>query len=163
MNTADQHATTAGRGAMQRPKALFALLALASAALAACTTTVGPVAPSSKSTTQDPGMLVRLSELEIEPAFLSEYLSILQEEAAASTQLEPGVISIFPMQWQETPTQIRILEVYASRAAYEAHLQTPHFKHYKTATVHMVKFLRLVDMTALDPGTMRVIFRKLDP
>lgn len=142
---------------------LFALLALASATLAACTTSPGPVAPSSRSTTQAAGMLVRLAELEINPAFLSEYLSILQEEAGASTRLEPGVISIFPMQGQETPTQIRILEVYASRAAYEAHLQTPHFKHYKTATVHMVKLLHLVDVTALDPGTMQIIFRKLDP
>lgn len=144
-------------------KALFALLALASATLAACTAPPKSVKPSSRSTRQDTGMLVRLSELEIEPAFLSEYLSILQEEAGASMRLEPGVISILPMQQQETPTQIRILEVYASRAAYEAHLQTPHFKYYKTGTAHMVKSLRLVDMTALDSEAMPIIFRKLAP
>ena len=107
-------------------------------------------------------MLIRLSELEIEPPFLEEYLSILREEAADSVRLEPGVLAIFPMQQKDNPTQIRILEMYASRAAYEAHLRTPHFTHYKTATLRMVRSLRLLDMTALDPGSMTTIFTKLN-
>nr|WP_269749942.1 antibiotic biosynthesis monooxygenase family protein [Polyangium fumosum] len=86
----------------------------------------------------------------------------MRAEAAASVRREPGVISIFPMQQEETPTQIRIWEVYASRAAYEAHLRTPHFKHYETTTQPMVKSLRLVDMTALDPRAMPAILRKLN-
>jgi quinol monooxygenase YgiN len=38
-----------------------------------------------------------------------------------------------------------MLECYASRAAYEAHLTTPHFLKYKTGTLHMVKALKLVE------------------
>jgi quinol monooxygenase YgiN len=138
------------------------LLTIAAAALMACASPSSRVALAPAAATHDVGMLVRVSELEIEPAFLTEYISILQEESAASVRLEPGVICIFPMQQQETPNQIRILEVYESRAAYEGHLQTPHFKHYKVTTQHMVKSLRLVDMTALDPGAMPAIFRKLN-
>jgi quinol monooxygenase YgiN len=123
--------------------------------------TVGCASPQKPPRTATEGMLIRLSEIEVEASWLSEYLPILREEAVASVRLEPGVIAIFPMQQQESPTQIRVLEVYATRAAYEAHLQTPHFKHYKTATLQMVKALRLMDMTAVDLLAMSPIFRKV--
>ncbi len=41
-------------------------------------------------------MIIRISELEIKPEHLKEYLSILKEESRASVELEPGVISIYP-------------------------------------------------------------------
>ena len=75
------------------------------------------------------GLLVRIAEVEIDSGYLEEYAALLKEEAEASVRLEPGVISIFPMFQKDKPTQIRILEIYASQAAYEAHLQTPHFKN----------------------------------
>ena len=105
-------------------------------------------------------MLVRISEIEIVPGYLEEYKAILKEESAASVKLEPGVIAIFPMFEKENPTQIRILEIYASREAYESHLQTSHFQRYKTTTLRMVKSLKLVDMSVLDAETMSRIFRK---
>jgi quinol monooxygenase YgiN len=106
-------------------------------------------------------MMVRISEIEIVPEFLDEYKAILKEEAAASVKLEWGVISIFPMYRKENPTQIRILEIYASRQAYETHIKTPHFQRYKTTTLKMVKSLKLVDMEAIDAETMTKIFQKI--
>jgi quinol monooxygenase YgiN len=106
-------------------------------------------------------MTVRISEIEIVPEFLDEYKAILKEEAAASVKLERGVISIFPMYRKENPTQIRILEIYASRQAYETHIKTPHFQRYKTTTLKMVKSLKLVDMEAIDAETMTKIFQKI--
>ena len=105
--------------------------------------------------------MVRVAEIEIEDGYIEEYLSILSEEAEASVRLEKGVICIYPMYQAKNPSQIRLLEIYASQEAYEAHLQTPHFKHYKTSTQHMVKSLRLIDMESIDPGSMSQIFRKL--
>jgi quinol monooxygenase YgiN len=107
------------------------------------------------------GMMVRISEIQIDPARLDEYNAILKEESAASVRLEPGVISIFPMYQREHPTEIRILEIYASRAAYESHIQSAHFQTYKTSTLSMVKSLKLVDMEMLDPATMPTIFGKM--
>lgn len=106
-------------------------------------------------------LMIRVAEIEIDSAYLSEYLAILKEESAASVALEPGVISIYPMFQKENPTQIRLLEIYADKAAYEAHLETPHFKKYKTETMHMVKSLALIDMTAIDPESMPRLFSKL--
>ena len=110
---------------------------------------------------QTKDMMIRISEIEIDSSFLKEYKSILQEESIASVQLESGVIAIYPMYQKENPTQIRILENYANRKAYESHLKTPHFQKYKTSTLKMVKALKLVDMDNIDSQTMADIFRKL--
>lgn len=109
--------------------------------------------------TQD--MMIRISEIEIDSNYLKEYKSILQEESRASVQLEAGVIAIYPLYQKENPTQIRILEIYANREAYEAHLKSPHFQKYKTTTLKMVKSLKLVDMDNIDSPTMAEIFRKM--
>jgi len=110
---------------------------------------------------EDQGMMVRMSEIEVEAKYLEQYKAILKDEAEASVRLEPGVIAIFPMYQRENATEFRILEMYASREAYEAHLKTPHFQKYKSGTLHMVKSLKLVDMHVLDAATMTKIFKKL--
>jgi quinol monooxygenase YgiN len=107
-------------------------------------------------------LIIRIAEIEIDSIHLNEYLSILDEESKASVKLEPGVICIFPMYEMENPTHIRILEIYRNKDAYKQHLQSPHFKHYKTTTLHMVKSLRLVDMNAIDAGMMNEIFKKIN-
>jgi quinol monooxygenase YgiN len=105
-------------------------------------------------------MMVRISEIQIDPAYLEAYKAILKEEAAASVKLEPGVIAIFPMYQKADSTQVRILEMYASKKAYEQHLKTPHFQKYKTTTRKMVQSLKLVDMETLDAATIPLMFRK---
>lgn len=109
-----------------------------------------------------PDMMVRISEIEIVPEYLEEYKAILKEDAAASVIKEQGVISIFPMFQKEHPTQVRIVETYAGKEAYQAHIASPHFQHYKTSTLKMVKDLKLVDMNALDTETMTLIFGKME-
>ncbi|MBB3223604.1 putative quinol monooxygenase [Pseudoduganella umbonata] len=106
-------------------------------------------------------MIVRISEIQVHAQHLEQYKAILQEEAEASVRLEPGVIAIFPMSRRDSDTEFRILEIYASRQAYEAHLKTPHFQKYKSGTLHMVKSLKLVDMHATDAQTMGTMFRKM--
>ena len=89
--------------------------------------------------------MVRIAELEIDPAQLAAYKVILAEEQEASVRLEPGVLMLHSVALAESPTSIRLLEVYADRRAYQAHINSPHFIKYKTSTAKMVKSLRLVD------------------
>jgi len=65
------------------------------------------------------------------------------------------------MYQKENPTQVRILEIYASREAYDSHLKTLHFQKYKTTTLKMVKSLKLVEMNVVDVETMTRIFNKV--
>src|ERR671910_3264932 len=133
----------------------------ASASPSGSTANAAPNSSDGNSQGMKKGMMVRISEIEIDADYLEEYKAILKEEAEASVRLEPGVISIFPMYQKDKPTEVRILEIYASRQAYESHLKTPHFQKYKTTTLKMVKSLKLVDMEALDPATMANIFQKM--
>lgn len=106
-------------------------------------------------------MKIRIAEIEVFPAFLEEYLAKAKNVGAISVQKEKGVICIFPMQMQENPNQIRIVEIYADEKAYQFHIQTPHFQEYKTSTLQMIKSLKLMEMNALDEQGMKEIFDKL--
>lgn len=106
-------------------------------------------------------MLIRISEIEVYPEYLDEYLEYATNVGATSVKEEPGVICIYPMQQKRDSAQIRILEIYASDAAYKSHIKTAHFLKYKTGTLHMVKSLDLVDMKALDAPAMPSIFLKM--
>jgi quinol monooxygenase YgiN len=89
--------------------------------------------------------IVRIAELEIDPGQLATYRDVLKEEIASSIRVEPGVLKLYAVSVKDQPNQIRILEVYRDQAAYESHLQTPHFKKYKAATQGMVKSLKLME------------------
>ena len=111
---------------------------------------------------QKKDMMVRIAEIEIYPEHLSQYKVILKEESAASVKLEPGVLAIFPMYQKSDSTQIRIIEIYNDKDAYQAHLKTPHFQKYKTTTTKMVKALKLVEMNTIDPESMKFLFKKIN-
>ena len=116
---------------------------------------------------QDGTMLVRLAEIEVHPQYLTEYLAAAKEIQQESLKSEPGVLCLFPSQLKEddgehqsSETQIRILEIYASQEAYQHHIQTAHFQKYKQGTLHMVKSLKLQDLSPLSTETMDKIFKR---
>ena len=89
--------------------------------------------------------LVRIAELEIDPAQLSAYGEALKAEIATSIRVEPGVLTLYAVALMDHPNQVRIFETYQDQAAYESHLQTSHFKKYKNDTQGMVKSLKLIE------------------
>lgn len=104
--------------------------------------------------------LVRIAEIEVIPEYWEEYKEILLYGARESVEKEEGVISIFPMEIRAEKYKIRILEIYRDQKAYEDHIKSKHFQHYKTTTLKMIKDLKLVDMNALDVGLIKKIFIK---
>ena len=105
-------------------------------------------------------LITRIAEIEVHKKYLTEYLAAAGRVGATSVAQEPGVVCIFPMQVEDKANTIRIVEIYRDSAAYQAHLQTPHFLEYKQSTLHMVKSLRLIDTTPLDKDAMPLIFKK---
>lgn len=93
--------------------------------------------------------MVRIAELEVDPAQIEAYKTFLAEEQEASVRLEPGVLMLHSVAITDQPTHIRLLEVYASRSAYEAHIKSPHFVKYKVSTEKMVKSLKLIPATPI--------------
>ena len=113
-------------------------------------------------TSHDGSMLVRIAEIEVYSEHLEAYLNAATEIQQKSLAEEPGVLCLFPNQMKEDSTQFRILEIYASQEAYQHHIQTAHFQKYKQGTLHMVKSLKLQDLTPLDRNTMNKIFKRLN-
>ena len=98
--------------------------------------------------------IVRLAQIEIFPELLEDYLTFAKEVGTVSMATEPGVVGLFSMQDKSDPCMVYILEVYADWDAYQAHLQTAHFKKYKEGTASMVKSLKLIDTNPLITATL---------
>ena len=96
--------------------------------------------------------IIRIAELEIDPAQLDRYKALLAEEIDASVANEPGVLFLHAVSITGSPASVRIMEAYADQGAYEAHLQAPHYLKYKMKTAGMVLSLRLLPT---DPVALR--------
>ena len=105
-------------------------------------------------------MLVRISEIEVYPEYLNEYIKFAKEVAETSVKNESGVVAIYPMIQIGNNRKIRILEIYKNRQSYEKHIASPHFKKYKEGTLHMVKSLELVDMRQISSEIFEKIFKE---
>ena len=113
------------------------LCCVALAALLGCRAEAVP--PKAKAT------VVRIAELEIDPAQLASYLAMVKEEMEDSIRLEPGVLAIYAVAAKDDPAKLTFFEMYADEAAYEAHRESPHFKKYVAGTKDMIKSRKLVE------------------
>jgi quinol monooxygenase YgiN len=101
---------------------------------------------------QAPDPQVRLAEIDIDPTQLESYKAALKEEIDASIRAEPGVLALYAVAEKDNPTKIRVFEIYANQEAYEAHLETAHFKKYKAVTQDIVKSLKLIETVPIMLG-----------
>jgi len=105
---------------------------------------------NSKAMAQQHKQMVRIAKIQVDPAQLESYNAALKEQMNTAVKAEPGVLTYYAVADKNNPANITILEIYADTAAYQAHIQTPHFKKYKAAVEHMVKHLELVDVNLID-------------
>ncbi len=115
-----------------------------------CSAAIAQPADGPDHTSQEPSApaatpIVRIAELEIDPAYLDAYKAALKEGIDAAIRLEPGVLTLYAVSLRDDPTHIRILETYADADAYSAHIQSPHFMKYKSDTLHMIQSMTLID------------------
>ena len=96
---------------------------------------------------------VRIAELEIDPAQTEAFVAALREVGQASVRSEEGCLALYAVAEKQDPGRVRVFEIYRDRAAYEAHLLTPHFKKFRVATEAMVKSRKLVEATPLSLAT----------
>ena len=88
---------------------------------------------------------VRIAELEIDPAQLSQFKVAVTTSIETSIRVEPNVLALYAVADSKIPTRITVFEIYADRASYEAHRQTEHFKNFFESTKAMVVSRRLID------------------
>ena len=98
---------------------------------------------------QEKHQMVRLAKIKVDPSQLEKYNAALKEQMTTAVRVEPGVLTYYAVADKSDPSSITILEIYADTSAYNAHIQTPHFKKYKETVKDMVKSLELVDVTLI--------------
>jgi quinol monooxygenase YgiN len=97
--------------------------------------------------------LVRIAELEINPAQIEAYKAAVTEEIEASIRIEAGVLAIYSVALKENPTHLRFFEIYADENAYRQHIESPHFKKYVDVTKSMITARRLFETEPLSLST----------
>ena len=100
---------------------------------------------SEPASAQDKNLVVRIAKLQIDSAQLKNYQDALKEEIETSVRVEAGVLTLNAVAEKNNPTHITIMEIYANADAYKSHIETSHFKKYKSATKNMVKSLELIE------------------
>ena len=108
---------------------------------------VGTIFIIVSSKAQDP--YVRIAKIVVDSAQIENYKSFLKEGIETAVRVEPGVLRMYAVYDKNQPTHVTVFETYASKEAYEFHIQTPHFSKYKTGTLNMVKLLELVDVVPI--------------
>lgn len=101
---------------------------------------------------QDKSLVVRIAKLQIDSAQLESYKVALKEQIGTAVRTEPGVVSLYAVYEKHNPTHVTVFEIYANADAYKAHLETAHFKKYKSATKEMVKSLELIETVPIALG-----------
>lgn len=92
-----------------------------------------------------PVPVVRIAELDIDPAQIDRYTDAVRAEIEASVRLEPGVLAIYAVAEKDRPCRFRFFEMYADDAAYDAHIASAHFRTYADVTKDMITSKRLIE------------------
>jgi quinol monooxygenase YgiN len=100
---------------------------------------------------------VRLAELHVDSSRLREFESAAATHIASATRGEPGILAFHTVSEKENPSRIRVLEMYESEAAYQAHLQTPHFKAFASAMQSMLIDRKLFDGVPVRLGSKKTL------
>ena len=92
-----------------------------------------------------PTPFVRVADIEVDPAQREAFVAAVTEEMDASIRLEPGVLALYAVAEKGSPSRLRFFEIYADEAAYDAHLESPHFQKYRATTEPMILSRALVE------------------
>jgi autoinducer 2-degrading protein len=75
-------------------------------------------------------MYVIFASCRVQPEHLDRFLESMLDDARGSVLDEPGCLRFDVVQDQIDPTRVCLYEIYRDRAAFEAHLQAPHFRRW---------------------------------
>jgi quinol monooxygenase YgiN len=89
--------------------------------------------------------------LEVDPAHLEAFLPLMHENAQASLADEPGCHRFDVCTDPARPGEVFLYELYTDGAAFDAHLQTPHFKAFDAAAGPMILGRQLRSYAEVSP------------
>lgn len=85
------------------------------------------------------GSFVVIAEFDVKPGQMEAFLALARDDADHSLADEPGCRQFDVVISETAPTSVVFYEVYDHRAAFDAHLQTPHLARFRAAFPALVQ------------------------
>jgi autoinducer 2-degrading protein len=83
-------------------------------------------------------------EFDVAPSHFEAFLPLMLENAATSLRDETGCRHFDVCRPREVANRVFLYEIYDDEAAFQAHLQSAHFKAFAAATKDMITARRIV-------------------
>lgn len=77
-------------------------------------------------------------DFRIRPGAMAPFRKLMDANAIASARTEPGCRRFDVLATQDEPDRIMLYEIYDDRAAFDAHLKTPHFASFNAESTPFV-------------------------
>ena len=91
-------------------------------------------------------------EFDIHPQHFAAFLPLMRENARVSREDEPGCRQFDVCTDPARPDTVFLYELYDERAAFDAHLASPHFKRFDAAVRDMVANKVVRTMRRIEPA-----------
>jgi autoinducer 2-degrading protein len=83
-------------------------------------------------------------EFDVEPAQFDRFMTLMAENARLSRELERGCRHFDVCRPRDVASRVFLYEIYDDEAAFQAHLQTVHFKSFAAATKDMITTRKII-------------------
>lgn len=98
-------------------------------------------------------LYVRLIKIELGGNAVEDFRKLGNTVMLPGIKKEPGVLVMYAAAEKDNPTRVSILEVYESLAAYNNHIETPHYLQYKEEAKSLVRSLKFIDVDPILLGS----------
>jgi (4S)-4-hydroxy-5-phosphonooxypentane-2,3-dione isomerase len=89
-------------------------------------------------------------EFTLHEGALQRFMPLMLANASASLDREPGCARFDVLQKPGKPNEIVLYEIYTDRAAFDAHLASPHFQEFNVATAPLIREKHIVELAYLN-------------
>ena len=90
-------------------------------------------------------------DIRIKPDCVDKFMAAVKENGRAARETEPGCRTFDILVDPNDRTHVMLYEIYDNQAAFEAHQQTPHFKHYLDTALQWLDHRERQVMTRVAP------------
>lgn len=92
-------------------------------------------------------------DFRLKPGSRSAFRRLIDENAIASVRDEPGCRRFDVLESLSESDRVVLYEIYDDRAAFDAHVKTPHFASFNTASAPLVADKAVTELTLVCAGS----------
>jgi quinol monooxygenase YgiN len=96
---------------------------------------------------------VIMVDFRLRPGALGPFRRLVDDNARASARTEPGCRRFDVLAPKGEPDRVMLYEIYDNRAAFEAHLKTPHFASFSAESAALVSEKTVFEYALVCEGT----------